>query len=224
MSRNRQIVQSTIRFLINLFARLEVAGAENVPAQGGFLMSANHVSRMDAPVLISLPIRPDVTAFLAEKYEKHWFFGWFGRTMGFIFIDRSRADMGALRGAVDLIKKGTPLAVAPEGTRSKTGGMNEGKPGVILLAFLAGAPIIPAAVTGTDTMLKKMLTLQHPTVRVTFGKAMVIPPLQRENREQQMQQLLEELMCRIAAMLPEKQRGYYADHPRLKEFLANPPD
>jgi len=220
----RQIVQSTVRFLINLLANLEVEGTENVPAEGGFLLSANHVSRMDAPVFTSLPVRPDATAFLAEKYEKHWFFGWWGHTMGFIFIDRSRADIGALRGAVDLIKKGTPVAVAPEGTRSKDGRMNEGKPGVILLAFLAGVPIIPAAVTGTDTMLKKVFTLRRPTVRVVFGKPMVIPPLQRENREAQMQQYLEELMCRIAAMLPEEKRGFYADHPRLKEILANSPD
>jgi len=219
----RQVVQSTIRFLINLLSNFEVAGTENIPAQGGFLFAANHISRMDAPVFTSLPVRPDATAFLAEKYEKHWFFGWWGRTMKFIFIDRSRADMAALRGAVDVIKKGTPLAVAPEGTRSKTGSMNEGKPGVILLAFLAGVPIIPAGVTGTDTMLKKVFTLRRPTVRVVFGKPLVIPPLQRENRDEQMQYYLEELMCRIAALLPEEKRGFYASHPRLKELLANPP-
>jgi 1-acyl-sn-glycerol-3-phosphate acyltransferase len=224
MTRSRQIVQSTIRFLINLLANLEVEGIENVPLQGGFLLSANHTSRMDAPILISLPVRPDVTAFLAEKYEKHWFFGWFGRTMNFIFIDRSRADIAALRGAVDVLKKGTPLAIAPEGTRSKTGSMNEGKQGVILLAFLAGVPIIPAAVTGSDTMLKKVFTLRRPTVKIIFGKPMVIPPLRRDNREQQMQELLEDLMCRTAAMLPEDKRGFYADHPRLKELLAYPPE
>ena len=216
MTRSRRIVQSTIRFIIRLLVNLEVEGMENVPLQGGFLMAANHVSRMDAPVLISLPVRPDITAFLAEKYEKHWFFGWFGRTMNFIFIDRSRADMGALRGAVKVIKNGTPLAIAPEGTRSITGSLNEGKQGVILLAFLAGVPIIPSAVTGTDSILKKVFTLHRPTVRVVFGKPMLIPPLQRENREQQMQELLEDLMCRIAAMLPPEKRGFYADHPRLK--------
>ena len=224
MTRSRRIVQSTIRFIIRLLVNLEVEGMENVPLQGGFLMAANHVSRMDAPVLISLPVRPDITAFLAEKYEKHWFFGWFGRTMNFIFIDRSRADMGALRGAVKVIKNGTPLAIAPEGTRSITGSLNEGKQGVILLAFLAGVPIIPSAVTGTDSILKKVFTLHRPTVRVVFGKPMLIPPLQRENREQQMQELLEDLMCRIAAMLPPEKRGFYADHPRLKEFLAHPPE
>jgi 1-acyl-sn-glycerol-3-phosphate acyltransferase len=224
MTRNRQIVQATIRFLINLLATIEIKGGENIPETGGFIMSANHLSRMDAPVLISLPLRPDVTAFLAEKYEKHWFFGWFGRTMGFIFIDRSKADFSALRKSIEAIKQGLPLAVAPEGTRSKTGSLNEGKPGVILIAVKSGAPIIPAAVVGTDSMLHKIFTFRHPKVSITFGKPMIIPPLERENRDEQMQAWLEELMCRIALMLPAEKRGFYADHPRLKELLATPPD
>jgi 1-acyl-sn-glycerol-3-phosphate acyltransferase len=223
MNRNRQIIQSIIRFLINHLVQVDVEGIENVPEQGGVIMAANHLSRMDAPTLVSLPVRKDAVALMADKYEKHWFFGWFGRTMNFIFIDRSKADFAAFRNAVTALKKGVALAVAPEGTRSKTASLNEGKPGIILLAYKSGVPIVPASVVGTETMLQKMLTLRHPRVVVRFGKPFMIPPLDRDRRDEQLQEWTDELMCRIAVMLPESYRGVYSNHPRLKALLAEPP-
>ena len=222
MIHNRQLIQSIIRFLINLLVNIRLEGLEHIPAAGSFLLAANHISRMDAPVLISLPLRPDITAFMADKYQNHWFFGWFGRTMKFIFIDRSKADFSAFRDAIEVMKNGIPLAIAPEGTRSPTGRMLEGKPGVILLAIKTGAPCIPAAVTGTDKILKGIFTLRRPTIKISFGHPLVIPPLEREERDRQLQKWTDELMCRIAAMLPAERHGFYADHPRLKELLAMP--
>ncbi|MCE1252058.1 MAG: 1-acyl-sn-glycerol-3-phosphate acyltransferase [Anaerolineae bacterium] len=223
MSSTREIVQSILDHLVRLLVSVEVEGLENIPMQGGVMIAANHLSRMDAPILLTLPVKREVVALMAEKYEKHWFFGWFGRTMGFIFIDRSKADFSAFRTAASALKNGLLLAIAPEGTRSKDRRMLEGKPGVILLAHKTGVPIIPASVVGTDVMLKKIFTLQRPKVKVRIGTGFTIPPLERERRDEQLQEWTDELMCRIAVMLPEDYHGFYSNHPRLKALMAEQP-
>lgn len=219
----RQIIQSILDHLVSLLVKVEVEGLENVPREGGVMIAANHLSRMDAPILLTLPFKREIVALMADKYEKHWFFGWFGRTMGFIFIDRSKADFTAFRAAATVLKNGKLLAIAPEGTRSKDRRMLEGKPGVILLANKTGVPVIPASVIGTDVMLGKILTFRRPVVRVRISKPFTIPALDRERRDEQLQEWTDELMCRIAVLLPESYHGFYSNHPRLKALLAEMP-
>ncbi|MBT7074202.1 MAG: hypothetical protein HN922_04765, partial [Anaerolineae bacterium] len=57
-------------------------------------------------------------------------------------------------------------------------------------------------------------------VTVTVGKAFTLPPLPRKNKDEALKEYTDEIMCRIGAMLPEKNRGVYAKHPRLKELLT----
>jgi 1-acyl-sn-glycerol-3-phosphate acyltransferase len=65
------------------------------------------------------------------------------------------------------------------------------------------------------------LRLARPHLYVRFGTPFTLPLLDRKSREASLQCNTDEIMCRIAAMLPEMYRGVYAQHPRLKELLAN---
>jgi 1-acyl-sn-glycerol-3-phosphate acyltransferase len=111
------------------------------------------------------------------------------------------------------------LGIAPEGTRSKTGALIAAKPGVAYLAAKAGVPALVMAVTGTEDAGKTILRLRKPRFRVVFGEIFDLPPLDRRDRDAALQRNADEMMCRIAALLPEKYRGVYADHPRLAEIL-----
>jgi 1-acyl-sn-glycerol-3-phosphate acyltransferase len=68
--------------------------------------------------------------------------------------------------------------------------------------------------------MSKLLRLKRPRITAEYGKPIIPPKLDRSNREGQLQNLTDEVMCRIAAMMPQKYHGFYADHPRLKELLA----
>ena len=198
----------------------EYLGNENVPLTGGVLIATNHMSRIDIPVLFETPNRPEMTALVTTKYLKHPLLRWFIVTAKGIWLDRDTADFGAFRSAVEALKSGVAVGISPEGTRSSNGQLLEGKPGTALLALRANVPIVPVAITGTEDAARKLLTFRRPHITCQFGKMIPAPKMDRENREGQLQQLTDEIMCQIAAMLPEKYWGFYANHPRLKEILA----
>lgn len=178
------------------------------------------MSRLDIPVLFITPNRPEITALVTTKYLKYPLLRWFIVTAEGIWLDRDTADFSAFRKAVEALKQGKALGIAPEGTRSQTAKLIEGKPGTALLALRTGVPIVPVAIVGTEDGMSKLLRLKRPRITAEYGKPIIPPKLDRSNREGQLQNLTVEVMCRIAAMMPQKYHGFYADHPRLKELLA----
>jgi 1-acyl-sn-glycerol-3-phosphate acyltransferase len=120
------------------------------------------------------------------------------------------------------MEKNNILVIAPEGTRSRAGSLIEAKSGVSYLAAKLNRPIVPVAITGTEdkVVFGNLKRLRRSHFTVTAGPAFTLPPLPRENRDEALKRYTDEIMCHIAALLPEKYWGVYADHPRLKELLA----
>lgn len=215
----RETLQNIICWLMDHITRTTYTGLENIPKTGPVIIATNHLSQLDTPVLLCNPVRKDLTALIADKYLHAFVLGWILRTIGAIWINREIADFGALRLANDALKKGLPLGVSPEGTRSKTGGLIQGKSGVVLIALKSGAPIVPVGVWGTETGFKRLLTFRKPIMFANFGPAFHIPSADPENRTAELQHWTEEVMCRIALQLPEAYRGIYRDHPILQSLL-----
>ena len=210
-----------IRFVINLIARVEIYGFEHVPQNSGFVIATNHLGRLDVALLF-YALEGDFILPVAEKYENHWLYGPIGDAMGAIWLDRFNADVGSVREILARMKAGGILVIAPEGTRSKTGAMAEGKPGVAYLAMKAGLPILPVALTGTEdrVVVDQLKHLEKSEIKVIVGPAFTLPPVKGREREAALKEYTDEIMCRIGALLPEKYRGVYAEHPRLKELLT----
>ncbi len=171
-------------------------------------------------MLFTNSARTDITALVADKYKKYPLFNWVLKVGGVIFLDRDKADFGAFRVAVEWINKGVAMGIAPEGTRSRNGQLQQGKPGVILLAQKTGVPIVPVGIAGTETFFRDLLRLRRPRVHITFGPAYNPPPLDRANRDESLKQSTDEIMARIAVLLPEKYWGYYKDYPRVRQLVA----
>jgi 1-acyl-sn-glycerol-3-phosphate acyltransferase len=129
----------------------------------------------------------------------------------------------AMRKMIALMQEGKCLVIAPEGTRSRTGSLNEGKPGVAFLAARSGFPVVPVAITGTEdkVVLANVKRFKRSTITLTGGKQFIIPPLPKSNRDEALQNYTDEIMCQMAVILPERYRGVYAEHPRMKELLAS---
>jgi len=167
--------------------------------------------------------RWDIFVMIGEKWEKVGLFRWASKYLNLIFIDRFNPDIKTLRKVIALMEKNNILVIAPEGTRSRSGALIEAKPGVSYLAAKLNRPIIPVAITGTEdkVLLANLKRLRRSHITVTAGPTFTLPPLPRENRDEALKRDTDEIMCQIAALLPEKYRGVYADHPRLKELLQN---
>ena len=218
----RYILRALIRLIFNLIAHVEVIGYEYLPTEGNFVIATNHLGIVDAPLAFYALDRWDLFVLVAEKWEKNPFFRWLGKNFNFIFIDRFNPDIKALRKVIALMDEGNNLVIAPEGTRSRVGSLIEGKPGVSYLATRLGQPIIPVAISGTEdkVIFGNLKHLRRSHITLKAGPTFTLPPLPRQNRDEVLKQYTDEIMCRIAAMLPEKYWGVYKDHPRLKELLS----
>lgn len=217
----RYILRTLIRLIFNLIARVDVSGYEHLPTEGNFVIATNHLGIVDAPLAFYALDRWDLFVLVGEKWEKNPFFRWLGKNFNFIFIDRFSPDIKALRKVIALMDEGKNLVIAPEGTRSRVGALIEGKPGVSYLATRLGQPIVPVGIAGTEdkVIFGNLKKLQRSQIVLKAGPAFTLPPLPRENRDEVLKQYTDEIMCRIAALLPEKHWGVYKNHPRLKELL-----
>ena len=217
-----QVLRFLIRILLKLIARFEIRGKENLPLTGGMVIASNHIGILDIIMVYFVIDRTDLFIPVAEKWEKIGWIRLLGKQLNFLFVDRYNPDLKALRKMIALMQDGKCLVIAPEGTRSRTGSLNEGKPGVAYLAARSGFPVIPVAITGTadETLLENVKHFHKSNITLTGGKQFMIPPLPKTDRDVALRKSTDEIMCQIAALLPEKYRGYYRDHSRLKELLS----
>lgn len=220
MNGNR-LARRLVRIIMNLLARVEVHGYENLPPAGSYTIAANHLGRLDVPLVYYVLDRTDVIVLIAEKYSEFAIFRWFARKLNSIFIDRYNPDIRALRETLNRMKRGEVLVVAPEGTRSPTEALIEARPGVSYLAAKAGVPVVPVAISGSEDRLVKaqLLRFKRPLITIRIGEPFMLQPLASKDREEVLKQHTDEIMCQIAALLPPKYHGFYTNHPRLRELL-----
>ena len=208
--------------LIMLFAtRLKVVGLSNLPKTGPAILVSNHFNLGDPPVLTYVLPRRIVWMAKQELFDTP-VVGWLFRAFGLIPVRRFEGDLKALRKAQNVLKRGHVLGMFPEGHRSDGKGLLVAEPGTAFIALRTGAPIVPVAIWGTEDKLfwGNVKRFRRNHIHLKAGPAFTLPPLPRENRDEALKQYTDEIMCRIAAMMPEKYHGVYAGHPRLKELLA----
>jgi 1-acyl-sn-glycerol-3-phosphate acyltransferase len=217
-----KILRFIVRLILRLIAHVETVGFENIPDMQSYVIAANHIGRLDAALPYYILDRSDIIVIVAEKYQKYAFTRWLTRLINGIFIDRYHADVGALRQTLRRLQHGGVLTMTPEGTRSKSGNLIEAKPGGIYLAWKAGVPILPAALTGTEDAIvrERLKHFKRLDIKAVAGKPFMLLPVKGKDRDEVMQQYTDEVMCRIAVLLPEERRGFYTEHPRLKELLG----
>ncbi len=135
-------------------------GADNIPVEGGVIIAANHMSNWDPPFLASFLERPVSYMAKQELFE----IPVFGTVIRWLFafpVRRGAADRSAVKAAVRELRSGRCVGIFPEGTRSKDGEVHSFGAGVALLASMSGAPVVPAAIIGTDKM---------KNLRVVYGE------------------------------------------------------
>lgn len=222
----RSFLRWLIRRLMNMVAVVEVHDRQpNLPESGAFIIATNHLGFLDAFLLYYSINRWDVFVPVAEKWALNPFYRWAGKYLNFVFIDRFNPDLRAMRTMIGLMERGDVLVIAPEGTRSRIGMMAEGKPGVSFLAARLRRPIVPIGLSGTEDkkVIGNLRRLQRSRITVRVGKPFELEVPTGKERDTVLKRNTDEIMCRIAALIPEKNRGVYAEHPRLKELLAQSP-
>lgn len=223
------MARSFITFLLKIFfgltTRRKISGLDNIPADEPVIITCNHIGILDGIMIPSIPLlskHPNLIVVIAEKYQKNPLFNWAISNLGFMFIDRFNPDVKTVRKVIQKLQENGMLIIAPEGTRSPNASLIEAKSGTAYLAAKTGAKIVPAGLTGTEdyNMKNRLKRLRKLDVVVNIGAPYSIPPLPSiTSRDEFLKDYTDEIMCRIAALLPASHRGIYANHPRLAVLL-----
>ena len=173
------------RLWYGTYFALRVYGADRLPRNRPYIIAANHTSHLDAPAILSALAR---TRGLKEARKLHvlgardYFFdtplkSWlFSTFLNVVPVEREEASLATLRLAKGILAAAEPVLIFPEGTRSRTGQIQDFKPGLGLMALELDAPIVPAYIEGAHQALPAGGVMPRPGgLRVTFA-----PPITME--------------------------------------------
>ena len=207
----RVVVGSVVKFLMITLCEVKVQGLDNVPPYGPYFIVFNHIDTLDAPLLLLFWPYPPEGLTAIENLSKPAV-GLLTRMYGAIPLKRTQYDRGALETGLAVLKAGSPLVVAPEGTRRRQAGMQSAKHGIAFLALKAKAPIVPVGITGTQNWIPAWKRLHRPRLTLVIGRPFELPAesFTRENRREKLEEYTTLIMRKIAELLPDEYRGVYA--------------
>ncbi|MEZ4660053.1 MAG: lysophospholipid acyltransferase family protein [Caldilineaceae bacterium] len=201
--------QRFFKLCSKLLTRTQVEGLENFPRQGPVLMAVNHLHLFDSPIFFCVVPRRAII-FAADKFQKNWLFNWILVNVGnVIYVKRGETDRRTITDSLKVLRAGGVLAVAPEGTRSRTGSLNKGHTGAVYLASRAPAPIVPMVAYGQEKAYAHWLRLRRVPIHVRIGAPMALPD--GKLTVEQLEAKTDELMVTLARLLPHEYRGVYAE-------------
>ncbi len=191
-----------MRILFHALTDVHFTFEESVPTAGPAIIVVNHLSYLDGPLVYAMvPIH--VRPMVAERFRRHAFTPLLALTRP-VYVQRGHPDRAAMRAAAEILEDGGTLAVAIEGKLSPDGRMQTGKNGVAYLAAKSGAPVIPAAIWGTEQVARALLRFRRAAVHLRLGA-----PLHFGTAEMDVSRLDEStrtVVSTIALMLPERYR------------------
>jgi len=187
LTRSQKITWKVVRFAMTsaakIWFRYEVHGRENLPASGAFIVSPNHRSNLDTPLLPVIRKEPIRFMGKASLWESSRFADWSLTMLGGFPVDRESADRAAMRLAEDVLERGETLVMFPEGTRRegpivKAENMFDGP------SFLSGrqqVPIVPVGMAGSEEAMPVGKKFVYPRKIVFVIGKPIAPPVQNEN-------------------------------------------
>jgi len=204
------------RFLLRtigftLLAKIDhVEGVEKVPAKGPAILMINHINFIDPFVVLNILPRNIVPMAKIEVYS-YPIVGIFPRIYGVVPVQREEFDRRAVQGALDVLRAGEIILVAPEAHRSPQ--LRTGKEGIAYLATRANVPIVPVAIDGTIGFptFRLLPRWREPGANVCFGNPFLFKNSGKRAGKEDLRKMTDEAMYILASLLPEYRRGVYAD-------------
>ncbi len=180
------------RWYLSLVGKWKVYGQENLPANGGVIIASNHVSNLD-PVIMGCTFDRRVSYLAKEELFKNPIFGWYISKLEAFPIKRGAGDRGAIRESLKILESGRCFGIFPEGTRSRTGELQEGKAGAAMLALKAKVPVLPVGIKGSG---------QGKNIIVRVGKPMYFDEYyDRKATKEDLEEITGRIMKEIRGLL-----------------------
>jgi 1-acyl-sn-glycerol-3-phosphate acyltransferase len=206
-SRTARVLRPLVWLSFRAVARLEIEGPGSCPPDGPLIVATNHVSFLDAPLVLTVVPRPTVV-LVTDVMRRVPVVATFLRAFGSIFVRRGEGDVDALAKALEVLSAGGAVAIAPEGRRSSHG-LIQGQSGVSHLAMASCSPVLPLAAFGQERLSRRWWMLRRSRVTVRLGPLVEPPP--PGATALQLAAHTERVMTSLAALLPGPYQGRYRE-------------
>ena len=210
MNRGYRLINGFLRLVFRTVCRIDVEELRKIPQNGPMIIVGNHINSLEAPVLMPHLDNPEVISVAKKESWKNPLFKFLFDQWGIIPLDRDSVDREAFRQMLAAISAGKILVIFPEGTRSLDGQLLQGKPGVVTLVLRSGVPVLPVGFHGYEHFWDNLKRLRKTDFHINIGRPFRVnfngDAMSREVR----QAVTDEIMYKIAELLPEKYRGYYS--------------
>jgi 1-acyl-sn-glycerol-3-phosphate acyltransferase len=207
----RQLTVWMVKLLSRIALRVKVTGRERIPLSGPAIVAINHVNSIEGPLLYVTWPREIIGLGKVELWSNP-ILKVIANSLKAIPVRRGELDLNAVRQSVKVLQDGKVLGLAPEGTRSNHGRLQPGRPGAVLLALRAPeTPIVPVAIYGQEKYRESLRRLRRTEVNLVVGEHFWLDPGDERVTHEMRQQMTDEIMMQIAALLPSENRGVYSD-------------
>lgn len=189
-----------LRMLFRLLFKYKLYGLENIPQSGSFILTSNHVSFLD-PIAVGAFVPRKLNYMAKKELFKNKYFGWYMRKVRTIPVDKETLAYGGMKEIIRRIRKGGPIVIFPEGTRSDGDSFLEPETGVAYLALKFNLSVVPAYVKGTENALPKNAHfIRLRPVRVYYGKPKRYQMPAEGNRDEVYKEISHKIMEEIGKL------------------------
>ena len=216
------LINFIIRVYTRVTCRLDMPDFQKVPMHGPLIAISNHTGQIEVPLIFAHLQPRKLTGWAKVESWDNKFLNWVFGVWGMIPVRRGEADMHALKAALRALEKGLIFGITPEGTRNYNGILRRGLPGAVTIALHTGAPILPIAHWGGEIFMKNLKHLKRTDFHIRLGEPFKINTQGIKVTSEIRQQIVDEMMYRLAKLLPEEYRGEYRDMSKsVEKFLIN---
>lgn len=205
------LVNKVIQGITSVLFTLDDAQLVKVPSKGPLIIVANHINTFDAPVVLSRAQPRPIRTFAKIETFDNLLLGELFKVWGGIPVHRGEVDLTAFKLGLQALKDEEILVILPEGTRSRDGALIRGKAGVSILAQRSHAPILPVVYYGGEALRANLKRLRRTPFKIVVGNPFTINTKGKRLSSDDRQDIVDEIMYQLAAILPVKYRGVYAD-------------
>ncbi len=207
-----RFVNALIRGVLKLLFRIDGDELAKLPPEGPAILVSNHTTNLEGPIYYVLIQPRRATGLAKRELWENPATRFFMQLWQMIPVTRGRPDPRAIRRALRALDRGMFLGIAPEGTRSKGGGLQRGLPGTALLATAKQVPIYPMVQWGITDFSRNIRRLRRTPITFRVGPPFFLPKRgERRASMEELRQMTDEIMYQLALLLPEEHRGYYAE-------------
>jgi 1-acyl-sn-glycerol-3-phosphate acyltransferase len=215
-----KIVSLIVKLGTGILCRIDAPDLDKVPMRGPLIAYSNHTGQIEVAVLFGQIQPRPITGWAKMEAWDNAFLNWLFNLWGLIPVRRGEADTSALRKAVHALERGYIFGIAPEGTRNISGRLKRAHPGAVSLALRSGAPLLPVAHWGGENFLKNLARLKRTDFHIRVGEPICLKVEGVRMTREIRQRIVDEMMFRLAEMLPPEYRGEYEKVTEVEFFFT----